>query len=147
MTTGFEISPEVAGKAASDGVPFGHPDDVLRHPTMSIAEKRALLASWASDARAIPGVPILRQLDDGSVLMVDQILRALTALDDDQKNPGPDGANRLAQAPFERRLLNRWPSWVRRRRRGGDDDEPPCPAHAALPRRGGGEQKLRWRRG
>ena len=85
MTTGFEISPEVAGKAASDGVPFGHPDDVLRHPTMSIAEKRALLASWASDARAIPGVPILRQLDDGSVLMVDQILRALTALDDDQK--------------------------------------------------------------
>jgi hypothetical protein len=29
------------------GTTFGHPRDVLSHPGLSLAEKRAILASWA----------------------------------------------------------------------------------------------------
>jgi hypothetical protein len=32
---------------------FGHPSEVLNDPDLSLNEKRAILASWASDACAI----------------------------------------------------------------------------------------------
>ena len=32
---------------------FNHPDDVLSHSGLTIAEKRAILASWASDVHAV----------------------------------------------------------------------------------------------
>ena len=35
------------------GTVFDHPRDVVAHPSLSISEKRAILASWASDASAI----------------------------------------------------------------------------------------------
>ena len=35
------------------GTVFKHPRDVVSHPTLSLSEKRAILASWASDASAI----------------------------------------------------------------------------------------------
>ncbi len=31
------------------GTVFNHPRDVVSHPTLTLAEKRAILASWASD--------------------------------------------------------------------------------------------------
>ena len=35
------------------GTLFEHPKDVVTHPSLTLAEKRAILASWASDASAI----------------------------------------------------------------------------------------------
>ena len=35
------------------GTVFEHPKDVVMHPSLTLAEKRAILASWASDASAI----------------------------------------------------------------------------------------------
>src|ERR1700684_146639 len=59
-----------------------HPDDVAGDPDLPLAEKRALLASWISDARAVENAPSLRRLDSGAVVEVDAILRALVLLDD-----------------------------------------------------------------
>lgn len=42
------------------GTVFEHPKDVVAHPDLSISEKRAILASWASDASAIASCPALR---------------------------------------------------------------------------------------
>jgi hypothetical protein len=35
------------------GTVFEHPRDVVAHPSLTLAEKRAILPSWASDASAI----------------------------------------------------------------------------------------------
>ncbi len=35
------------------GTVFEHPKDVVLHPPLTLAEKRAILASWASDASAV----------------------------------------------------------------------------------------------
>ena len=121
---------------------FQHPDDVINDPEMSRAEKRALLASWASDARAVPGSPSLRQLEDGSIVEVDEILRALKALDTfDSLTLSTNPAFGLGHMPPERRrrsALRKWSRIVSRRRRDDDDDPPPCPALATIPPRIGG---------
>jgi hypothetical protein len=45
------------------GTAFEHPRDVVSHPTLSLSEKQAILASWASDASAIASCPALRAPD------------------------------------------------------------------------------------
>src|SRR5689334_2619746 len=42
------------------GTLFEHPRDVVSHPTLNLSEKRAILASWASDASTIASCPALR---------------------------------------------------------------------------------------
>lgn len=122
--------------------PFGSIDEVLRHPGMTIAEKRALLASWASDSNAVPGVPTLRQIEDGSLVAVDDILRALRSLDAGETNGQSPGRRSASwRAPFERRRGWTWRNWTANLRRGADDDDddpPPCPVRAAIPPRPGG---------
>jgi hypothetical protein len=44
------------------GSVFDHPRDVLADATLSRAEKRAILASWASDAAAVTSCPSLRAI-------------------------------------------------------------------------------------
>ena len=71
------------------GTVFEHPKDVLAHPTLSIAEKRAILASWASDAAAISSCPSLRAPAGlKAPVSIDEILRALRALDHPKPPPG-----------------------------------------------------------
>ena len=41
------------------GTVFAHPRDVVADPRLTISEKRAILASWASDASAIASCPPL----------------------------------------------------------------------------------------
>ena len=48
------------------GDPLADPADVLNHPLMTVDEKRTLLSSWASDARAVVSDPTLRQLPIGA---------------------------------------------------------------------------------
>jgi hypothetical protein len=62
---------------------FRHPREVLTYPGLSLAEKRAILASWASDARAMDCCPTLRCLPGckAEPVPLDAVLAALLALD------------------------------------------------------------------
>jgi hypothetical protein len=42
------------------GTVFEHSREVVTHPSLTMSEKRAILASWASDASAIASCPALR---------------------------------------------------------------------------------------
>lgn len=57
-----------------------HPNKVASDLWLTQAEKREILASWASDVRAVPDAPALRQLDNGAVVRIDDVLRALKSL-------------------------------------------------------------------
>src|SRR4029453_15012093 len=59
---------------------FEHPSDVLDDPDLSLSEKRAILASWASDACAVESAPALRNNPSGRVVSFDDIMDALRAL-------------------------------------------------------------------
>jgi hypothetical protein len=65
------------------GTSFGltHPDDVVEDDSLTSAEKRETLASWASDTRAVPDKPALRRLDNGAIVHIDDIMAALRTLD------------------------------------------------------------------
>jgi hypothetical protein len=106
-----------------------NPQEVLRDSSLSIAEKRNLLSSWASDARAIPDAPALRQLDSGAVVNIRDILSALQILDGFEYSK-PRRLN--SKKPWRRRqsmgFLGWLPSEFRGRRTDDDDDPPPCPA-------------------
>jgi hypothetical protein len=122
---------------------FTHPDDVLHNRSLSLGEKRALLAAWASDAHAVPNLPAMRQLDSGAIVSIDAVLDALRALDasDDAR---PRKAEQRASAARPRLpLVFRWRRSLRSRDHDDDDDPPPCPASAIPP---GIELELRRRR-
>ena len=59
---------------------FGHPSEVVNDPDLTLNEKRAILASWASDACAVEAAPDLRN-PSGPVVRFDEIMDALRALD------------------------------------------------------------------
>ena len=61
---------------------FAHPSDVINDADLTLNEKRAILASWASDACAIEAVPSLRRLPKGKrPVTFDEVMDALRALD------------------------------------------------------------------
>ena len=59
---------------------FDHPSEVVNDPDLTLNEKRAILASWASDACAIEAAPGLRQGPKAPVRF-DDIMDALRSLD------------------------------------------------------------------
>lgn len=74
---------------------FYHPRDVLAASNVRDDEKRAILASWASDAFALEGAPALR-LYPGTDKAVpyDDIIEALKTLDlSDERSVGLDASN------------------------------------------------------
>jgi hypothetical protein len=73
------------------GKVYAHPRDVVADPTLNLGEKRAILASWASDASAIASCPALREPEAlKAPIRVEEILEALCALDGSPRNP-PSG--------------------------------------------------------
>jgi hypothetical protein len=83
------------------GTAFEHPRDVVAHPNLTLAEKRAILASWASDASAIASCPSLRAPEGlKAPVTIDEILDALCALDEGPRHP-PGGK------PMRLRLVDR----------------------------------------
>ncbi len=77
------------------GTVFEHPKDVLADPSLSVAEKRAILASWASDASAIASCPALRAPAGlKATVTIDEILEALCQLDGDPRDPPGGKPNR-----------------------------------------------------
>jgi len=98
---------------------FDHPDDVVGDRGLTLNEKRAILASWASDACAVDASPALRRAPgSGRVVTVDEILEALRALD---KLAGERGASwtrrQVRRASIEAFRANR----TRRGRWGGPE--------------------------
>jgi hypothetical protein len=70
------------------GSAYDHPRDVVADATISIAEKRAILASWASDAASVASNPALRELPGSQrMVTIDEVLEALSALDHGPKGP------------------------------------------------------------
>ena len=70
------------------GTVFEHPKDVVTHPALTMAEKRAILASWASDASAIASCPALRAPEGlKAPVSIDAILEALCELDGGHATP------------------------------------------------------------
>lgn len=65
---------------------FAHPMDVVRDPDLSLGEKRAILASWASDACAIEAAPALRCAPGSdNPVKFDEVMDALRMLDANQQ--------------------------------------------------------------
>jgi hypothetical protein len=90
---------------------FRHLLDVVRDTDMTIAEKRSVLASWASDACAIESNPALRVTATGHVVNYDDIIDALQSLD----------AGRSADMTYvfkRQQRRRRWSDWKGRRRGG-----------------------------
>ena len=78
------------------GTTFDHPRDVVDHAGLSLGEKRAILASWASDAAAISSCPALRAPAGlRNPVSIDEILEALQALDDGPRQPPGGKPKRL----------------------------------------------------
>lgn len=71
---------------------YVRPADVLRDTDLTTNEKRAILASWASDACAIEASPELRAPPNGPLVSFDEIMDALKSLDGDVPS---DKVNRL----------------------------------------------------
>jgi len=112
---------------------FRHPREVLAHPRMTQADKRAILASWASDAYAVENAPGLRCLigSRAEPVSVDAVLDALGELD--RRSAAPTTAVQSRQArPRRLRRLADLHRYVRPGRHD-DDDPPPCPV-MAMPR-------------
>jgi hypothetical protein len=72
---------------------FEHPDQVVNDPDLTLNEKRAILASWASDACAVEAAPALRCAPGGRrPVSLDDILQSLRSLD----RAASDGENTRA---------------------------------------------------
>ena len=96
---------------------FTGTDDVVRDPNLTTADKRAILASWVSDARAVEDAPTLRRLDSGAVVEVEDILESLRALD---RSVG---------------VVLRFPTRVERPGDPNDDGPPPTSGKSGIPPR------------
>ena len=80
---------------------FSHPTDVVNDPDLTLNEKRAILASWASDACAIESVPALRAPPKGGrPVAFDDVMDALRALDAVRRKPAAATAASCGGAGF-----------------------------------------------
>jgi len=81
---------------------FWHPADVVNDPDLTLNEKRAILASWASDACAVPE---LRRapIKAGRPVAFDDVMDALRALD----ARATETRNRYRRVVRKRRIFSR----------------------------------------
>ena len=100
---------------------FENPAQVVEDPDLTLNEKRAILASWASDACAVEAVPGFRRPPGVCrAVSVDEILAALRNLD---RLANPE-AERAASLPHE--IRQRWFKGLRGRREGGQEGSGPA---------------------
>jgi hypothetical protein len=80
---------------------FDHPSDVVSDPDLTLNEKRAILASWASDACAIEAAPSLRCIPGGKQpVRFDDVMEALRALDSEARRE--QGSRRSRRRSLQR---------------------------------------------
>jgi hypothetical protein len=132
-------SSSLSQSTRSCAAPYGaaiytHPSDVTSNPKLTTAEKRAILASWISDAHAVENAPSSRQLDSGAVVEVDAILQALVLLDQQAPDRRENG-KRLHLSSQSRNVLSRWMNRIipLKGSNDNDDDPPPAPAGLGIP--------------
>ncbi|WP_342359905.1 hypothetical protein [Terrarubrum flagellatum] len=77
----YEETPSEFDRLLSPANAYDHPRDILNDPDLTRNEKRAILASWASDACAVEANPALREARDGLTVPFDAIIDALRQLD------------------------------------------------------------------
>jgi len=83
------------------GTVFESPRDVLRHAALTLSEKRAILASWASDVSAITSCPALRSPPGlKAPVTIDDILDALRELDGSGPPQPPGGKPKRLRSAF-----------------------------------------------
>jgi hypothetical protein len=92
------------------GTVFDHPRDVVSNTSLNTQEKRAILASWASDAAAVASCPALRSPEGlRQPVTIDEILEALCTLDggprDPRHPPGGKPQRRRSIARIASRLM------------------------------------------
>jgi hypothetical protein len=74
---------------------FSQPREVLASPFLDHLQKRCILATWASDAFAVPDKPWLRQIPGSDIqVRIGDIILALKTLDGD--DGPPLGTQRIA---------------------------------------------------
>ena len=74
------------------GTVFERPKDVVSDNSLSVGEKRAILASWASDAAAVASCPALRAPEGlKEPVSIDEILEALFSLVGGPRGPSGNG--------------------------------------------------------
>jgi hypothetical protein len=96
---------------------FEHPSDVVNDPDLTVNEKRAILASWASDACAVEAAPLFRFAPGvKKPVSFDDVMEALRALDGQ--------AQRNNTAARYRRSLRR--HRLRKRSDSADANRGPC---------------------
>jgi hypothetical protein len=72
---------------------FEHPSQVVNDPDLTLNEKRAILASWASDACAIEAAPGLRRAPGSkSPVRFDDVMEALLTLDKEARQQRDNSA-------------------------------------------------------
>ncbi len=98
---------------------YDSPEQVLNDTGLSVAEKRVILSSWASDIYTVESCPWLREVP-GIVrpIALKDILAALRQLDpEDDDDPPPRGATGMRVLPLIRSTLlrrKRQPLWSAR---------------------------------
>lgn len=86
---------------------FEHPSNVVNDPDLTLNEKRAILASWASDACAIEAAPSLRSVPGGKQpVRFDDVMDALRDLDKQAKDDQTNAPARYRRILRRRRLMN-----------------------------------------
>ena len=90
---------------------FESPSEVVSDPDLTLNEKRAILAAWASDACALEAMPEIRS-QAGRTAKYYEIMEALRQFDRQR----PDGTVARAAKKV------RW-SHIIKRRGGGDDND------------------------
>lgn len=86
---------------------FEHPSHVVNDPDLTLNEKRAILASWASDACAIEAAPMLRHTPAGKPVRFDDVMEALRMLDR-QAQEQEQGGSRWRRLLRRERLRHRF---------------------------------------
>jgi hypothetical protein len=86
---------------------FEQPSHVVNDPDLTLNEKRAILASWASDACALEATPHLRCAPGGKQpVLFDDVMEALRTLDKQASEGRNDSAHYrrvLRRSRFDRR--------------------------------------------
>ncbi len=96
------------GQPTVPASPYATPREVMEDSGLSRAEKREILAFWASDACAVDSRPALRQPPGAATpVPYDDIRRALRELDGLDPDWPPSGGASSAR-PFVRRRVAAW---------------------------------------
>jgi len=116
--------------ARPDAAIYTVPVDVVADPKLTTADKRAILASWVSDARAVEDAPTLRRLDSGAVVEIAAVFDALRRLD---RSVSVRGDAPEVSLPCDSGVVVRLPLRAARPHGFIDDDPPLTPTRSGMP--------------